>query len=367
MNINKFRKKIPNKNKRKTLKKKGGVQPPSTPERPRLTRTLRLPLPDRPTELIGRQFPSMSLSMNWNEVTSTLREISNRNSGEYLYQNSEDYINAAFNIITDIVTVQNINDTIETDNALDVLFRDYILPNFRFALENNDEHWNTISGYLSSGRTGNIIELLSYQSGTYTPREGYLTPFEIYRNYIIEIARLNPNHMDIDGGMQRKPRKTRKKTLKKKGGGIQEIKKFLHYIVNNTYPEDVERDDNIQFGYKKDDLKYIKPLESLELITMDDLELLAIEITKSIDFEQKLSLRRVNRLHKFKLHVLEVINNFERNIHETVFPNYNRGDSFNTPPASRPRTAPNLVRTSRFATTGRRPSPIQLPNLDNNS
>ena len=70
------------------------------------------------------------------------------------------------------------------------------------------------------------------------------------------------------------------------------------------------------------------------------------------------------RVHKFKLHVEEVINNFEIDIHRTVFPNYNRGDSFNTPPASRPRTAPNLVRSSRFANT-RRPSPIQLPDLDN--
>ena len=160
------------------------------------------------------------------------------------------------------------------------------------------------------------------------------------------------------GGRQRK---TRKKTLKKKGGGIQEIKKFLHYIVNNTYPEDVQADGNIQFGYKKDDLKYIKPLD---MITLDDLELLALEITRSIEFEQELMLRRVNRLHKFKLHILKIINSFESNIDETEFPNYNRGDSFNTPPASRPRTAPNVVRPSRFANT-RRPSPIQLPDLDN--
>tara|TARA_Y100000816_G_C26092210_1_gene577367 strand:+ start:606 stop:1121 length:516 start_codon:yes stop_codon:yes gene_type:complete len=159
--------------------------------------------------------------------------------------------------------------------------------------------------------------------------------------------------------------KNRRKTLKKKkGGGTEEIKKFLYYIVNNKYPEDVEADDNIPFGYKKDDLKYIKPLE---LISMDDLELLAIEIAKSIEFEQELTLRRVNRLHKFKLHLLELINNFEGDIHETVFPNYTRGDNFNTPPASRPRTAPNVVRTSRFATTRRRPSPIQLSDLNNES
>lgn len=155
--------------------------------------------------------------------------------------------------------------------------------------------------------------------------------------------------------------KNRRKTLKKKGGGTEEIKKFLHYIVNNKYPEDVEPDDNIQFGYKKDDLKYIKPLD---MITLDDLELLALETIKSIEFEQELTLRRVNRLHKFKLHVQKLINNFEGDIHEIEFPNYNRGDSFNTPPASRPRTAPNLVRPSRFANT-RRPSPIQLYDLNN--
>ena len=344
MNINKFRKPIQKKNRKKTLKKKGGVQRPSPLNRPPLTLTEPEPHNEHFT------------SMDWYAATSTLLEISNRNSGRYLHQNSEDYINTAFNIITNIEIVQNI-----PGHNLDALFRDYILPNFRFAINNNIEHWNTISRHLNTGETGAIITSLSVQTGRYAPREGYLTPFMIYRNYIIEIARLNPNRMDIYGGRQRK---TRKKTLKKKGGGIQEIKKFLHYIVNNTYPEDVERDDNIQFGYKKDDLKYIK---SLELITLDDLELLAIEITKSIDFEQKRTLSRVNRLHKFKIHVQEVINNFERDIHRTVFPNYNRGDSFNTPPASRPRTAPNLVRPSRFATTGRRPSPIQLPNLDNNS
>ena len=361
MNINKFRKTI--RNKRKTLKKKGGVQPPSTPERPRLTRTPPPPLPGTPTVLTGRQFPSISLSIDWNTATSALLEISNRNSGEYLYQNSEDYINAAFNIITDIVTVQRIINDVRSDNLLDELFTDYILPNFRFAINNNIEHWNTISRHLNTGRTGNIIELLRDQSGRYAPREGYSFPDEIYRNGIIEIARLNPNRMDIDGGMQRKPRKTKKKTLKKKGGGIQEIKKFLHYIVNNTYPEDVEHDDNIQFGYKKDDLKYIKPLD---MITLDDLDLLALEITKSIEFEQELMLRRINRLHKFKLHILKIINSFESNIHEIEFPDYTRGDSFNTPPASRPRTAPNVVRPSRFANT-RRPSPIQLSDLDNNS
>lgn len=157
--------------------------------------------------------------------------------------------------------------------------------------------------------------------------------------------------------------KNRRKTLKKKGGGTEEIKKFLHYIVNNTYPEDVEHDDNIQFGYKKDDLKHIKPLN---MITLDDLQLLALETTKSIEFEQELMLRRINRLHKFKSHIVKIANSFESNIHEIEFPNYTRGDSFNTPPASRFGTAPNLVRPSRFANT-RRPSPIQLSDLDNNS
>ena len=156
--------------------------------------------------------------------------------------------------------------------------------------------------------------------------------------------------------------KNRRKTLKKKGGGIVEIKKFLYYIVNNKYPEDVEPDNNIQFGYKKDDLKFIKPLD---MITLDDLKLLALETTKSIEFEQELMLRRINRLHKFKLHVSNIINSFEGDIHETEFPDYTRGDSFNTPPVSRPRTAPNVVRPSRFANT-RRPSPIQLSDLDNN-
>ena len=102
------------------------------------------------------------------------------------------------------------------------------------------------------------------------------------------------------------------------------------------------------------------------MITLDDLKLLALETTKSIEFEQERMLRRIHSLHKFILHILKLISSFESTIAEIEFPDYTRGDSFNTPPVSRPRTAPNVVRPSRFANT-RRPSPIQLSDLDNNS
>ena len=345
MKINKSEKIIKKKNRKKTLKKKGGVQPPSTPERPRLTRAPPPPpLPGTPTVVTGEQFPSMNLSIGWDTATSALQEISNRNSGEYLYQNSEDYINAAFNIITDIVTVQNIINDVRPDNLdfllLDKLFTDYILPNFTFAINNNIEHWNTISRHLTTGRTGTIIDFLSVQSGRYPPRQGYSTPYEIYRNHIIDIARLNPNQMNIvDGGMQRKPRKTKKKILKKKGGGTEEIRTFLNHIVNNTYPEDVVPDDNVLFGYKKDDLKHIK---ELHLIGEDDLEAIANAVAERIDVEHEIAQKKINRLHKFKLHILEVLHHYNMDIEHTTFPNYTtRTVNFSTPPQENTRREPN--------------------------
>ena len=323
MNINKFRKPIQKKNRKKTLKKKGGVQRPSPLNRPPLTLTEPEPHNEHFT------------SMDWYAATSTLLEISNRNSGRYLHQNSEDYINTAFNIITNIEIVQNI-----PGHNLDALFRDYILPNFRFAINNNIEHWNTISRHLNTGETGAIITSLSVQTGRYAPREGYLTPFMIYRNYIIEIARLNPNQMDMDGGMQRKPRKTKKKILKKKGGGIEEIRTFLNHIVNNTYPEDVVPDDNVLFGYKKDDLKHIK---ELDLIGEDDLEAIASAVAERIDVEHEIAQKKINRFHKFKLHILDVLHDYNMDIEHTTFPNNytTRTVNFSTPPQENTRREPN--------------------------
>lgn len=338
MKINKSKKIIKRKNRKKTLKKKGGVQRPSSPQsepipRARLTRFDPLPIPGTPTELDGRQFPSMSFSMDWNAVTHALLEISNRNSREYLYQNSEDYINTAFNIITNIETVQNIINDVQPGNLLDELFRNYILPNFRFAINNNNEHWNTISRHLNTGQTGEIINLLNYQTGRYAPREGYITPSQIYRNYIIQIARLNPNQMDIDGGMQRKPRKTKKKTLKKKGGDPEQIKKFLHHIVNNTYPQGVVPDDNVLFGYKKDDLKHIKKLHE---IVEDDLKAIANAVTERIDVEHEIAQKKINRLHKFKLHILDVLTDYNMDIEHTPFP-----DNYTTPLRENTQRTPN--------------------------
>tara|TARA_B100001093_G_scaffold241005_1_gene230707 strand:- start:3491 stop:4009 length:519 start_codon:yes stop_codon:yes gene_type:complete len=149
--------------------------------------------------------------------------------------------------------------------------------------------------------------------------------------------------------------KRKHKKSKKKGGGTEEIKRFLHYIVNNKYPEDVESDDNILFGYKKNDLKYIKPLN---LITEDDLEAIANETANSIDFEQEIAQKRINRLHKFKLHILDILHNFNEDIENTNFPT-TRTVNFLTPPQENTRREPNPPRIR--VTTGRpRPSELTL-------
>ena len=142
-------------------------------------------------------------------------------------------------------------------------------------------------------------------------------------------------------------RKNRKKTLKKKGGGIEEIKKFLHHIVNNTYPEDVVPDDNVLFGYKKDDLKHIKKLDE---IGEDDLEAIANAVTERIDIEHEIAQKKINRLHKFKLHILDVLNRFNINIEHTPFPN-----NYTTPlqeDRQRDPNPPSFIRERRTPISG---------------
>ena len=142
---------------------------------------------------------------------------------------------------------------------------------------------------------------------------------------------------------------TLKKSLKK-GGNLQNINEFLNLIANNEYPEGEEQVDNILFGYKREDLKHIK---SLDLITLDDLELIAQETTIHIDAEYKKILDKINRLQRFKSHILNLINNFNDDIYSTEFPNYNRRSNFHTPPESireQRRNAPYLRRRSDLNT-----------------
>ena len=169
----------------------------------------------------------------------------------------------------------------------------------------------------------------------------------------VHIARLNPNHMDIDGGMQRKSRKTKKKTLKKKGGGTEEIRTFLNHIVNNTYPEDVVPDDNLLFGYKKDDLECIK---DLDLIVEDDLEEIANETTIRIDVEHEIAQKKITRLHNFKLHILHVLRRFNINIENTIFP-----DNYTTPLQEDRRRDPNPPRFVRERRTPLSRLGLRLP------
>ena len=128
-------------------------------------------------------------------------------------------------------------------------------------------------------------------------------------------------------------RKNRKKTLKKKGGDPEQIKKFLHHIVNNTYPEDVVPDDNVLFGYKKDDLKHIKELDE---IVEDDLEAIANAVTERIDVEHEIAQKKINRLHKFKLHILDVLHDYNMDIEHTPFP-----DNYTTPLRENTQRTPN--------------------------
>ena len=389
MNINKFRKTIQKKNRKKTLKKKGGADsnqnnkiPPGF-ERPRLGRET----VDERREQMERAI----LEMNRREAALRRERdllIVNPDTPNYnmvrvrlfdaIHSDAPfNYVNVAIQQLSDISLVRLLQSEQipQQGTALQGILQDIVTQFQNFiingAVSDRNEYSHIQTAISRSYISRVISELRSTRTNADTASANLLEEFIDH-----VIPTLNPfgptpirfsstpsssssslNRRNI-GGRQRK---TRKKTLKKKGGGVQEIKKFLHYIVNNKYPEDVEPDDSILFGYKKDDLKYIKPLD---LITLDDLETLALETTKSIEFEQELTLKRITRLHRFKMYVLDLINNFEGDINETQFPNYNRGDSFNTPPASRSRTAPNVVRTSRFANT-RRPSPIQLPDLNN--
>ena len=386
MNINKFRKTI--RNKRKTLKKKGGAdsnQNNKVPPRPRLGR-----------ETVDERREQMERAiLEMNRRQAALRRerdllIVNPDTPNYnivrvrlfdaIHSDAPfNYVNVAIQQLSDISLVRLLQSEQipQQGTALQGILQDIVTQFQNFitdgAVSDKNEYSHIRTAIIRSYISRVISELRSIRIDADTASANLLEEFidhvkQTLNPFDPPPIRLSSTPSSSSSSLNRgniggRQRKTRKKTLKKKGGGIQEIKKFLHYIVNNTYPEDVEHDDNIQFGYKKDDLKYIKPLN---MITLDDLELLALEITKSIEFEQELMLRRINRLHKFKLHILKIINSFESNIEEIEFPDYTRGDSFNTPPASRPRTAPNVVRPSRFANT-RRPSPIQLSDLDNNS
>jgi hypothetical protein len=386
MNINKFRKTIQKKNRKKTLKKKGGAdsnQNNKVPPRPRLKRETvderreqmeRAILEiDRREAALRRERDLLIVNLdtpNYNMVRVRLFDAIHSDA-------PFNYVNVAIQQLSDISLVRLLQSEQipQQGTALQGILQDIVTQFQNFitngAVTDRNEYSHIRTAISRSYISRVISELRSTRTDPDTASANLLeefidhvihtlnpfgpTPIRLSSTPSSSSSSLNRGNI---GGRQRK---TRKKTLKKKGGGIQEIKKFLHYIVNNKYPEDVEPDDSILFGYKKDDLKYIKPLD---LITLDDLETLALETTKSIEFEQELTLKRITRLHRFKMYVLELINNFEGDIDETVFPNYNRGDSFNTPPANRPRTAQNVVRTSRFANT-RRPSPIQLPELDN--
>ena len=197
------------KKKKSTRKKRrGGVAPPGPRrptnqpvERPPLTRTPRL--------------PSMF------EIRDPLEQISNR---RYSYENSENFINRAFDILTDFDTMVYVvsrsgHTSPYDDTPLDDFFRDVIINNFSTAVENDPRHVDTIRRRLGMGteQIGNIINAIQRREGALTPREGALRPSEKIQRYMDILATLGDDPMDVEGGKRRKKKKS---TRKKKRGGV---------------------------------------------------------------------------------------------------------------------------------------------------
>ena len=197
------------KKKKSTRKKRrGGVAPPGPRrptnqpvERPPLTRTPRL--------------PSMF------EIRDPLEQISSR---RYSYENSENFINTAFDILTDFDTMVYVvsrsgHTSPYDDTPLDDFFHDVIINNFSTAVDNDSRHVDTIRRRLRMGteQIGNIINAIQRNEGALTPREGALRPSEKIQRYMDLLATLGDDPMDVEGG---KRRKNKKSTRKKKRGGV---------------------------------------------------------------------------------------------------------------------------------------------------
>ena len=189
------------KKKKSTRKKRrGGVAPPAS---------------TRPT--VDEINPTMD------EIISTLQQISNR---PYSYENSENFINLAFDILTDfdmmvhVVSASGYTSPYD-DTPLDDFFNNVIINNFEIAVENDARHVDTIRRRLLEPQIRTIINTIQLSEGALAPREGALRPSEKIQRYMDLLATLGDDRMDVEGGKRRKNKKsTRKKALKKKGGMI---------------------------------------------------------------------------------------------------------------------------------------------------
>lgn len=155
------------------------------------------------------------------EIRSTLQQISIR---PYSYENSENFINTAFDILTDFDTMVNVVSASGytspyDDTPLDDFFYNVIIHNFEIAVENDARHVDTIRRRLRTAQIRNIINAIQRNEGALAPREGALRPSEKIQRYMDFLATLGDDRMDVEGGKRRKNKKsTRKKSLKKKGG-----------------------------------------------------------------------------------------------------------------------------------------------------
>ena len=186
------------KKKKSTRKKRrGGVAPPA---------------PSLPT--IDEINPTMD------EIRSTLQQISNR---PYSYENSENFINLAFDILTDfdmmvhVVSASGYTSPYD-DTPLDDFFYNVIIHNFEIAVENDARHVDTIRRRLRTAEIRNIINAIQTNEGALAPREGALRPSEKIQRYMDYIATLGDDPMDVEGGKRRKKKKS---TRKKRRGGVQ--------------------------------------------------------------------------------------------------------------------------------------------------
>ena len=167
-------------------------------------------------------FPTVDdINPNMDDIRSTLQQISNQ---DYSYENSEHFINLAFDIFTDfdkmvhVVSASGYTSPWD-DTPLDDFFWEVIIPNFQIAVERDARHVDTIRRRLQDPEIRSIIDEISFSEGAGTPRPDAMTPSQKIQRYMDLLATLGDEPMDIEGGKRRKKKKsTRKKALKKKGG-----------------------------------------------------------------------------------------------------------------------------------------------------
>tara|TARA_Y100000816_G_scaffold284576_1_gene262996 strand:+ start:29896 stop:31566 length:1671 start_codon:yes stop_codon:yes gene_type:complete len=171
-------------------------------------------------------FPTIDdIDPTMDDIRSTLQQISNPNQ-DYSYENSEAFINLAFDIFTDghmmvHVVSRSGYPSPRDDTPLDDFFWDVIIPNFQIAVERDARHVDTIRRRLQDPEIRFIIDRISFREGAGAPRPGALRPSQKIQRYMDLLATLGDDPMDIEGGKRRKKKKsTRKKALKKKGGTI---------------------------------------------------------------------------------------------------------------------------------------------------